>query len=482
MKRLLPIMCASVLAAILCGCSSAAEDQEGSNAVEEPDSIEASIALGESEGVEAVSVEDFSSVVQGDAANAIEEDASFEGETFESTGDDENALRVSGAVVSLLDVVVNKSAGSSSSVENGDSYGLNAGLLAVNGAELTIEGSTILTSAQNGNGVFGFGSGTTIAISNSTISTMSDDSSGIRAAAGASVVVSELAVETSGDSSPAIATGLGGGTVTVYGGSFVSKGSDSPAISSLSEVVAFNATLTAQGSEALLIEDGSSISLTNCAVTSNFVLANGDGDGEDEEESASAVVIRGSSAEDDAEEADAGGSDEAETAEAETAEEAATFSMSGGSLTGSGSLIRVEGVVCSIELSDVDLSGNEEGSTLLEVVGVDLGSSLAEGAEAEGAQVELVAEAQVLVGDVTVDDVSTLSLVLAEGSSFTGTVNIVDSETGAEAVEGNASVVVEEGCTWILTGDCSLSSLTNNGSIDYNGYSITMADGTVLSA
>lgn len=477
MKRLLPIMCASVLAAILCGCSSAAEDQEGSNAVEEPDSIEASIALGESEGVEAVSVEDFSSVVQGDAANAIEEDASYEGETFESTGDDENALRVSGAVVSLLDVVVNKSAGSSSSVENGDSYGLNAGLLAVNGAELTIEGSTILTSAQNGNGVFGFGSGTTIAISNSTISTMSDDSSGIRAAAGASVVVSELAVETSGDSSPAIATGLGGGTVTVYGGSFVSKGSDSPAISSLSEVVAFNATLTAQSSEALLIEDGSSISLTNCAVTSNFVLANGDGDGEDEEESASAVVIRGSSAEDDAEEADAGGGDEAETAE-----EAATFSMSGGSLTGSGSLIRVEGVVCSIELSDVDLSGNEEGSTLLEVVGVDLGSSLAEGAEAEGAQVELVAEAQVLVGDVTVDDVSTLSLVLAEGSSFTGTVNIVDSETGAEAVEGNASVVVEEGCTWILTGDCSLSSLTNNGSIDYNGYSITMTDGTVLSA
>lgn len=480
MKRLLPIACASVLAAILCGCSSAAEDQEGSSAVEEPDSIEASISLGESEGVEAVAVEDFSSVVQGDAATAIEENGSFEGETFESTGDDENALRVSSAVVSLLDVVVNKSAGSSSSVENGDSYGLNAGLLAVNGAELTIEGSTILTSAQNGNGVFGFGSGTTIVISDSTISTMSDDSSGIRAAAGASLVASDLAVETSGDSSPAIATGLGGGTVTVYGGSFVSEGSDSPAILSSSEVAAFNATLTARGSEALLIEGGSSIALTNCAVTSSYVLADGedgDGDGEGGEEGAAAVVIRGSSAEDDAEEADAEGVDEEEADG-----EAATFSMSGGSLTGSGSLIRVEGVACSIELSDVDLSGNEEGGTLLEVVGVGLGGSLAEGTEADGAQVELVAEGQVLEGDVTVDDVSTLSLVLAEGSSFTGTVNIVDSETGAEAVEGNASVVVEEGCTWILTGDCSLSSLTNNGSIDYNGYSITMADGTVLSA
>ena len=39
---------------------------------------------------------------------------------------------------------------------------------------------------------------------------------------------------------------------------------------------------------------------------------------------------------------------------------------------------------------------------------------------------------------------------------------------------------VEEGCTWTLTGDCTLTSLENNGSIEYNGYTITLADGTVL--
>lgn len=37
-----------------------------------------------------------------------------------------------------------------------------------------------------------------------------------------------------------------------------------------------------------------------------------------------------------------------------------------------------------------------------------------------------------------------------------------------------------EGCTWKLTGDCTVTSLTNNGTIDFNGYTITLADGSVL--
>lgn len=41
-------------------------------------------------------------------------------------------------------------------------------------------------------------------------------------------------------------------------------------------------------------------------------------------------------------------------------------------------------------------------------------------------------------------------------------------------------VTVESGCTWTLTGNCTLTSLTNNGTINFNGYTITLADGTVL--
>ena len=35
-------------------------------------------------------------------------------------------------------------------------------------------------------------------------------------------------------------------------------------------------------------------------------------------------------------------------------------------------------------------------------------------------------------------------------------------------------------CVWPLTGVCTVTSLVNNGTINFNGYTITLADGTVL--
>ena len=66
------------------------------------------------------------------------------------------------------------------------------------------------------------------------------------------------------------------------------------------------------------------------------------------------------------------------------------------------------------------------------------------------------------------------------GSTFTGTINIIDNAEGGTAVSDNAIVAIENGCTWNLTGNCTLTSLTNNGTINFNGYIITLADGTVL--
>ncbi len=65
-------------------------------------------------------------------------------------------------------------------------------------------------------------------------------------------------------------------------------------------------------------------------------------------------------------------------------------------------------------------------------------------------------------------------------SDFTGTVNIVENEQGGEAVENNAVVTVESGSTWTLTGNCTVTGVTNDGTISFNGYTITLADGTVL--
>ena len=88
---------------------------------------------------------------------------------------------------------------------------------------------------------------------------------------------------------------------------------------------------------------------------------------------------------------------------------------------------------------------------------------------------------QTLEGDITVDDISTLKLTLSDSSTLTGTVNIVSNAEGGTAVSDNAQVTIEKGCTWKLTGDCIISTLDNEGTIDFSGHTITLADGTVLS-
>ena len=78
------------------------------------------------------------------------------------------------------------------------------------------------------------------------------------------------------------------------------------------------------------------------------------------------------------------------------------------------------------------------------------------------------------------DTVSTLNFTMGKGTNFTGTLNIVKNAEGGTAVDNNAVITVEEGATWTLTGNVTITSLENKGTINFNGYTITLADGTVL--
>ena len=62
-------------------------------------------------------------------------------------------------------------------------------------------------------------------------------------------------------------------------------------------------------------------------------------------------------------------------------------------------------------------------------------------------------------------------------SIFPGGLN----KTYIMAVSDNAAVTIESGCTWTLNGNCTISSLANNCTINFNGYTITLIDSTVLS-
>ena len=398
-----------------------------------------------------------SQVTQGSSANTISEDGAYSGTAYTSTGDDENALRVDGATVTLDGITVDKSTGATSNTENGDFYGVNATLLATNGANVTITNAKVTSSAQNGNGVFSYGSGTTVNISESTITTTADNSGGIQTTGGGTTNASNLTVTTSGNSSAAIRSDRGGGTVNVDGGSYTSNGYNSPAVYSTADITVKNATLTANNSEALVIEGKNSIVLGNCSVTGNM----SDTKGSSSEENVHNVMIYQSMSGD----ADVGTS---------------TFSMTGGTLTAeNGDMIYVTNTHCVLTLSGVTIQNENVDGVLLRVVG----NSASHGwgtAGSNGAQVEFTADSQTLNGDIVVDSISTLNMTLQNGSSFTGTISIAENAQNGTAVSDNAVVTIESGCTWTLTGNCTLTSLTNNGTIHFNGYTITLADGTVL--
>ena len=395
---------------------------------------------------------------QGTSANTIDSDENKKDETYTSTGDDENALRIKGAKVSLEDIEVNKTGGSTSNTEDGDFYGMNAGLLATDKATVNIKNAKVKTTAQNGNGVFSYGEGTTVNISDSEIYTTNDNSGGIQTTGGATMNANNLNVKTEGNSSAAIRSDRGGGKVNVDGGEYVSKGYNSPAVYSTADITVKNANLKAENSEALVIEGQNSITLENTKVEGNM----SDDKGSSSDTNVHNVMIYQSM------------SGDAEVGKS-------VFNMKEGILTNNnGDLIYVTNTTSEITLENVKIENNDQDGRLLAVLGNDASHGWGT-AGSNGGNVTLKAKDQKLDGKIEVDTISTLNLTLSGSTVFNGTVNIVDNLENGESVENNAEVTVEEYAVWNLTGDVKISKLNNKGKINFNGYKITLTDGTVIS-
>lgn len=428
------------------------------------------LTIGENDAVTAVTIKNLNSaantagsgfggsgeVTQGTAVTTISEDGSYTGETYTSTGDDENALRIDGATVTLDGITVDKSDGASSNTEDGDFYGQNAALLATNGANVTLSNATITSSVANGNGVFSYGTGTVVTVSDSTINTTGNNSGGIQTTGGGTTYANNLTVTTAGNSAAAIRSDRGGGTVVVDGGSYATAGTGSPAIYSTADITVKNATLTATNSEAVVVEGKNSVTLENSDLTGNMT---GTYQGDGSENLHNIMLYQSMSG--------------------DASEGTSSFQMTGGSITAnSGDMFYVTNTDAVISLSDVALT--LANNNLLTVAGNS--SSRGWGtAGANGAQVAFTAADMTLEGDITVDTISTLQFKLASGAVFNGSLNIVENEAGGTAVSDNAVVTVDAGATWNLTGNCTVTTLTNNGTINFNGYTITLADGTVVS-
>lgn len=379
-------------------------------------------------------------VTNGTSANTIDSDDERSGEEYVSTGDDENALRVEGATVTLDGITVNKSEGATSNTEDGDFYGQNAAFLALDEANVTITDSEFSSSAQNGNAVFSYGEGTTVTISDSTITTTEDNSGGIQTTGGGTMKATNLTIETSGDSSAAIRSDRGGGTVTVDGGTYTTNGKGSPSIYSTADITVSDAELTANASEGVAIEGKNSVTLKDCTMKGNMTERTANSG-----ENLQTILIYQSMS----------GDSEIGTS---------SFTAEGGEITSLvGDMFYVTNTACTIDLKEVTF--NNSNDIFLRIAGND-GENGWGTVGSNGGEVDFSGENQEIEGEIIVDEISTLDFALTDGSEFTGKIN----------TEGNASevnVTLSSDSAWVLTGDSYITSFEgDSSSIDTNGFTL----------
>lgn len=368
------------------------------------------------------------------AANEYTEDTTVSNETIESIGTDENAALISsGASVTLDNDTITRTSEDSKGGDNSSFYGVGAAVLATDGTAY-VKDDSVTTDAAGGAGLFAYGDGTVYA-SGTIVKTTQDTSGGVHVAGGGTLYGWDLDVETNGESSAAIRSDRGGGTMVIDGGNYVSNGVGSPAIYSTADIAVSNATLTANGSEAICIEGLNSIHLYDCDLTGNMSDL-------DQNDNTWTVILYQSMSGD----SEVGNS---------------TFQMDGGSLTSeNGGVFYTTNTESTITLNNVYINYNDDNEFFLQCTGNTNQRGWGQSG-VNGADCHFTGISQDMQGDVIWDSISDLDFYLTEGSSLTGAV--VDDESYAgEGGEGYCNVYVSADSTWTVTGDSEYTITTGS--------------------
>lgn len=356
-----------------------------------------------------------------DAVTEYAEDTEVDGESYSSTGTDENAIFVSnGATATLKNITVDRTSSDSTGGDNSSFYGVGAAVLTTDGTAY-VKNADITTNAAGGGTLYAW----------------------------------DLNVETQGESSAAIRSDRGGGTMVVDGGTYTSNGTGSPAVYCTADIAVNNATLTANGSEAICMEGLNTIHLFDCDIT-------GDMQDLSQNDTTWTIIVYQSMSGD----SEVGNS---------------TMQIVGGSLTSkNGGLIYTTNTEANILLSDVDITYSDDSEFFL----MCTGNTNERGwgtAGANGSDCTFTADDQDMEGTVIWDSISDLDFYMTNGSTLTG--YFVDDETYAgNGGDGYCSVYISDDSTWTVTGDSEITNLYNEGTIvDVDGKTISIVgtDGTI---
>lgn len=388
-----------------------------------------------------------------DTVNEYSSDETVSDTSLESTGTDENAALISnGAEVTFSNDAISRTSSDSQGGDNSSFYGVGAAVLATDGTAY-VKDSTVTTDSKGGAGLFAYGDGT-VYVADTDITTQQDTSGGIHAAGGGKLYAWDLNVETNGESSAAIRSDRGGGTMVVDGGTYTSNGVGSPAVYCTADIAVNNAELTANGSEAVCIEGLNSLRLYNSNLTGNM------SDDDQNDTTWTAILYQSMSGD-----SEVGNS---------------TFQMDGGTITSkNGGLFYTTNTECTITLKDVDITYNDDNEFFLQCTGNNNQRGWGQSG-ANGSDCNFTADSQDMKGNVIWDSISDLDFYMTNGSTLEGAF-VNDESNAGNGGDGYCNVVIDKDSTWTVTGDSTITSLSNAGTItdaDGKTVSIVGTDGT----
>ena len=469
-------------------------------------------------------------------ANALEdkgnlvvdsEETSADNSLYSSSSSDENAVLVkNNGVLKLANSIINKTGDTSFTGDDADFYGINSAILVNTNGSLDISNVKITTNSKGSNGIFvtnaessgssssnvaldgnglaegasgsgdnssnggtppdmpsgdnssnggsppemsdsnggsdggdssGMASsnqdtveGTTEAnIENVEITTYSDKSRGLDATYNGIINAKNVIINTNGQSCAALATDRGEGEVHVTNSELntgVSKqsGRGSPIIYSTGNITVANSIGTAYVSQIACIEGKNSIELSNCDLSA---AAGGNRQDNGEYVDLGGVFIYQSMSGD----ADVGTS-------TFTAKDSVLSILSDSDCYESAPMFHVTNTKAIINLEKTEL--NFGSGTLLDVSGQSQWGTVG----SNGGELTFNAKDETLDGNIIVDSISSLNMTLSS-TSYVGAINPSDDF-------GQTAVIIESGSDWTLDGDSHISSLENNGEINYNGHTL----------
>ena len=363
------------------------------------------------------------------AAKMVSGEKTALADSYASLKPDENALLVKNrADVTLSHGGITKS-GASTDVLGSKFHGLNAAVLAADGA-LAMDGCTIRTEADGANAVFATGSKGTIKLHDSNIRTTGTNSRGLDATEGGSITADNINVGTTGVRSAALATEPEGASVTVSKSTINTSGEGSPLIYSKGDIKLSEAKGTAAASEIAVVEGNNAIHL-------EYVDLSGNG-------THGVMLYQNKTRED--------------------GQEKGRFSAKQSALRSlkEGPLFYVTNTAARIysELTTMQYLGGE----LIRVEGGQVGD-----AANNGGDLTFMANNQGLYGNVYVDGASTILMDLQNGSHWSGAIN-TDNKAKKADVNMDAS------SSWSLTADCYLNAFTDGNTgltnLKGNGHTI----------